>query len=64
MRHTEFWARMERALGADYAGTWAELTVIGDLGSRTAKEALADGVEPKQVWAAVHAWLELPASER
>jgi hypothetical protein len=38
--------------------------VIGDLGGRTASEALAAGVPPKEVWAAVWKVLELPASER
>ena len=38
--------------------------VIADLGSRTAGQALRDGVPPKQVWAAVWRALELPASER
>ena len=64
MRHTEFWARMEHALGPAYARSWADLFVIGDLGGRTASEALAAGVPPKEVWAAVWRVLELPASER
>lgn len=64
MRHTEFWARMEQALGPAYARSWADLFVIGELGGRTASEALAAGVPPKQVWAAVWKVLELPASER
>jgi hypothetical protein len=64
MRHTEFWARMEHALGPEYARSWADLFVIGDLGGRTASEALAAGVPPKEVWAAVWKVLELPATER
>jgi Protein of unknown function (DUF3046) len=64
VRHTEFWARMEHALGPAYARSWADLFVIGDLGGRTASEALAAGVPPKQVWAAVWKVLELPATER
>ncbi len=64
MRHTEFWARMDVALGSAYATSWAELTVIGALGSRTVNEALAAGVAPKEVWAAVHAVLELPENQR
>ena len=64
MRHTEFWARLEKALGPDYARSWADLFVIGELDSRTASEALAAGVPPKQVWAAVWRVLELPPSER
>lgn len=64
MRHTEFWARMDDALGAAYARSWADRFVIGELGGRTAVEALEAGVSPKEVWAAVWRVLELPASKR
>lgn len=64
MRHTEFWERMEAALGPAYARSWASLQVIGELGGRTVDEALAAGIAPKQVWRAVWAVLELPARER
>jgi hypothetical protein len=64
MRHTEFWARMEHALGPAYARSWADMYVIGELGGRTASQALAAGVPPKEVWRAVWSALELPASER
>lgn len=64
MRHTEFWARMDSALGPAYARAWAGQIVIGELGERTAQEALDAGVSPKAVWAAVWRVLELPASER
>jgi hypothetical protein len=64
MRHTEFWARMDDALGDAYARSWADLFVMADLGGRTASQALADGVPPKQVWAAVWRALELPANKR
>jgi hypothetical protein len=64
MRHTEFWARMEHALGSAYARSWADMYVIGELGGRTASQALAAGVPPKEVWAAVWRALELPPSER
>jgi hypothetical protein len=64
MRHTEFWARMEHALGPAYARTWAEQQVISDLGHRTVVEALDAGQTPKEVWRAVWERLGLPASER
>ena len=64
MRHTEFWARMEHALGPAYAHSWAQRYVIAALGGRTAEEALAAGYDPKEVWRAVHAALELPARDR
>jgi len=63
VRHTEFWARMEDALGASYARVWAETQVIGGLGGRTVLEALDAGVEPKVVWREVWRVLDLPASE-
>jgi hypothetical protein len=64
MRHTEFWELMDAALGAGYSRAWAELTVIGELDSRTAREALDAGVAPKVVWAAVRRQLELPETWR
>lgn len=59
MRHTEFWARLEEALGTGYYRSWANQHVIGDLG-RTATEALDAGIAPQQVWASVWRALELP----
>lgn len=65
VRHTEFWTRMEQALGSSaYARHWSEQQVIGALGGRTVSEALASGETPKDVWRVVREKLELPASER
>ncbi len=64
MRHTEFWARMELALGDAYARVWARQQVLGDLAGRTVDEALADGVAPKTVWRAVAEALSLPEAQR
>jgi len=64
MRHSEFWARMDRFLGPAYARAWADLQVIAALGHRTVSEALAAGEDPKTVWRAVWERLELPPSER
>lgn len=64
MKHTEFWIRMDDALGASYARSWASMFVIGELGGRTVDEALAAGVSPKEVWAAVWRVLELPPNKR
>ncbi len=64
MRHTEFWARMDDALGAAYARSWADMFVLGELGGRTVEQALAAGVPPKQVWAAVWRVLELPDTKK
>ena len=64
MRHTEFWSRLDDALGPAYARSWADMFVMGDLGGRTASEALAAGTPPKEVWAAVWRVLELPQNKR
>ena len=64
MRHTEFWARMQQALGPAYARSWASSMVIGELGGRTAQEAIDAGVSPKEVWLAVWRTLELPVSQK
>jgi hypothetical protein len=64
MRHSEFWERMKHHLGATYAESWASSQTMADLGGRTAAEALEAGVDPKTVWRAVHARLELPPSDR
>lgn len=64
MRLTEFWARMEGALGDGYARYWASSQVIGGLGDRTVADALAAGVPAKEVWSAVWKDLELPARDR
>ncbi|WP_146827831.1 DUF3046 domain-containing protein [Aeromicrobium flavum] len=64
MRHSEFWKRMEAALGASYASSWAHQQAITALGGRTPMEALEAGVDPQQVWRAVHAALDLPSRDR
>jgi len=64
VKHTEFWNRMDDALGASYARTWASMFVIADLGGRTVDEALAAGAPPKEVWAAVWRVLELPQTKK
>jgi Protein of unknown function (DUF3046) len=64
MRHTEFWARMETALGPAYARVWAQQQVLGALDGRTVEQALAAGVPPKRVWRAVADALSLPESQR
>ena len=64
MRHTEFWDRMNAALGPAYARSWANQFVIEQLGGRTASEALAAGMSPKEVWRAVWSALELPPVDR
>ena len=53
VRLTEFWTRMERRFGADYARSYAADQVLPQLGSRTVQQALDQGDNPKDVWRAV-----------
>jgi len=64
MRHTEFWQRMEEALGPVYAHAWAREHVMADLGGRTVDQALSAGEPPKSVWRVVWATLGLPERDR
>ncbi len=63
MRYTEFWARMDAALGIR-ARAFAREQVLRELGGRSVEAALAAGEDPKVVWRAVHAALELPPRDR
>ena len=64
MRLTELWRRMDEALGPASVDTFASDQVIGALGDRTVRQALAAGVPAKEVWRAVCATLDLPARLR
>lgn len=64
VRHTEFWRRMDAALGPAYARTWADQQVLSALGGRTVTEALAAGDDVREVWRAVWAELGLPPRDR
>jgi hypothetical protein len=64
VRLTEFWRRLDEALGPASADTFATDQVIGDLGDRTVREALAAGVPAKEVWRVLCATLNLPARLR
>jgi len=64
MRVSEFWVRLEQQLGRTFAESWASDFVLGELGGRTVRQALAEGEDPKLVWRAVHAALQLPDRDR
>ncbi len=64
MRLTELWRRLEEALGAGYARSWAADFHITALGGRTVLEAIDAGIETVDIWRAVHAALSLPANQR
>jgi len=55
---------MDAALGAHYSHSWANDYVVAGLGGRTVQQALADGLDVKVIWRAVHHELGLPATTR
>jgi hypothetical protein len=64
VRLTDFWDRMNRVFGPAYAESWARDVVLRELGGRSVHQALAEGEDTKDVWRAVCAVVEVPASER
>jgi hypothetical protein len=53
MRLTDFWSRLEEHYGKAWASSYAKDTVMRELGGKTIEEALAAGMETKEVWRAV-----------
>jgi hypothetical protein len=60
VRLTDFWERMDEHFGPAYAQSWAHDMVLGPLGC-TALEAIAKGVDTKDIWRAVCATVEIPS---
>lgn len=64
VRLTELWVRLRAVFGTDYAESLATDQVLGELDGRTISDALAAGVEAKEVWRAVVATFDVPARLR
>jgi len=64
VREAELWRRLETTLGKVYAQAWAGQVVLSEIGGRTVIEALAAGVDRKQIWRAAWSKLELPVRDR
>ncbi|MDQ1126915.1 MULTISPECIES: DUF3046 domain-containing protein [Microbacterium] len=63
MRHSEF----DRAVADEFGSGGAALVsdlVLTDVGNRTAREALAAGVPPREVWYALCAETDVPVDRR
>ncbi|HKF32925.1 MAG TPA: DUF3046 domain-containing protein [Jatrophihabitantaceae bacterium] len=63
MRLTDFWNRMEARFGATYARSVAADYRLPALGA-TIDEAIAAGVETKDIWRAVCDEFDIPAHLR
>lgn len=55
---------MDARFGVRYAASVAQDLVIAQLGGRTVDAALAEGMTPKRVWAAVCEAVDVPVAER
>ncbi|MDX2853586.1 MULTISPECIES: DUF3046 domain-containing protein [Streptomycetaceae] len=64
MKLTVFWERMRVHFGETYADSFARDHVMSELGGRTVHQALDEGWETKDVWRAVCAAVDVPASRR
>jgi len=64
VRLTVFWQKMRAQFGDAYAASVAKDYVLADLGGRTVDQALAAGIEPKEVWRAVCEAFEIPEEAR
>ena len=61
VRLTDFWERMDLVFGPDYARSWSRDVVLPPLGV-TVEEAIAAGVDTREVWRAVCATTEVPGT--
>ena len=55
---------MRAQFGDAYADSVAKDYVLGNLGSRTVQQALADGTDAKAIWQAVCETFNVPESRR
>lgn len=64
MRESHFRILMAAEFGSGYARSVARDQVLGALSGRTADEALAAGVAPATVWAALCEAMDVPAERQ
>lgn len=61
VRLTDFWERLETVLGPAYARSWAHDVVLPPLGL-TVEQAIAAGIDTKEIWRAVCQVADVPAT--
>ncbi len=59
VRLMDFWERMDEVFGPSYARSWAHDVVLTPLGV-TVDDAIATGIDTKDIWRAVCATTEVP----
>ncbi|MGV0815635.1 DUF3046 domain-containing protein [Mycolicibacterium boenickei] len=63
MRLTEFHDLVDGQFGAMRGRSLLADHVLGELGGRTAEQAIEDGVEPRSVWRALCADFDVPRDQ-
>ncbi|WP_297081959.1 DUF3046 domain-containing protein [uncultured Demequina sp.] len=64
MRHSEFWSLIDDVFGEAYSATLARELALDALDSRTCREALDEGVAPRDVWHALCEQMDVPQERR
>lgn len=64
MRMSDFWGLVDGEFGPGPGRTLVRDHVLSALGHRTGEAALAGGVEPRAVWAAICDDLDVPPERR
>ncbi len=60
MRLSEFWLAMGDEFGDQYGRVLVHDLVLGELGGRTAEQALKDGLPAREVWLALCKATDVP----
>lgn len=61
VRLTDFWERMDALFGPDYARSWARDFCLSALQGRTVEQAIAAGIDTREIWEAVCGVVDVPA---
>lgn len=61
VRLTDFWERMDALFGPDYARSWARDFSLSALEGRTVEQAIAAGIETREIWEAVCGVVDVPS---
>lgn len=64
MRNSDFWRLMDDEFGAGYSRVLSSSLVLARVGGRTADQALAAGISPREVWLAVCDVQDVPPERR
>jgi len=62
VRHSDFHVLMEDEFGKDYAAVLLRDLVLTEIDDLTGNQALAQGIDPKEIWLAICRAQEVPES--